>query len=46
MTSNTQIRKIWCWYIKNYKTGWFWGANVDVHIPAPCFAYGMWINME
>ena len=25
----------WCWNIKTYKTGWFLGVNVGIHIPAP-----------
>ena len=35
----------WCWYIKPYKTVWFWTrANVGIHIPAPWSIWAISLN--
>ena len=35
----------WCWYMNPCKTGrWIQGSFVGIHIPAPWFAYGSWIQ--
>ena len=37
----SQMLYLWCWYIKTYKTGWFWGFLCRFLYSSPIlFAYG------